>query len=195
MSLNQTKIICCLTPANNAAKMEACNNRRGRPPQSIFWRSSKTQVLELSQPLKEFDWIDRHQKAQTKICLILAKLKSFQCLFVFCDWGIFQQWSRRMKKENGRSLCSEKPKIPENQAREQDISAISQDLKIFPVFRQGIEGLMSRCQKGESGVAVNIFSFLSFGVVERVRETLFNQNFEDLAPGWQSSGGAADSSA
>ena len=88
-----------------------------------------------------------------------------------------------MKKENGRSLCSEKPKIPENQAREQDISAISQDLKIFPAIRQGIEGLMSRCQKGESGVAVNIFSFLSFGLVERVRETLFNQNFEDLAPG------------
>ena len=153
--------------------MEACNNRRGRPPQSIFWRSPKTQVLELSQALMEFDWIDRHQKAQTKICLILAKLKSFQCLSSVTG-GFFSSdrdgWRKRMAALSA-------VKNQKSQKTRQGNKIFPQFLKIWKslLFSGKASRVWCRDVRKEKAAWRWIF-FLSshFGLVERVKQTLSN---------------------
>ena len=64
-----------------------------------------------------------------------------------------------------------------------------QELKIHSPFRQGIEGLAARCQKGESGIVVNMFSFWVADIVQLIPKLSTISTWLTM-----SLGGTADSS-
>ena len=65
-----------------------------------------------------------------------------------------------MRNHNGGAFCSEKPEVAENQAKDQSDETTDETF-----FRQGIEGLAVRCQKGEGGIAVKKILYLTSEVV------------------------------
>ena len=65
------------------------------------------------------------------------------------------------RNHNGGAFCSEKPEVAENQAKDQSDETTDETF-----FRQGIEGLAVRCQKGEGGIAVKNILYLTSEVAK-----------------------------